>query len=41
MIDFREDIEKFWDKYSWVVLLLATLYFVGHGVVYLIRRVLW
>jgi hypothetical protein len=41
MIDFRDDIEEFWEKYGWVVLLLATLYFVGHIIYYFVRGFLY
>lgn len=38
MIDFKEELEEFWDKYSWVFILFGVLYFVGHIVAYLFRR---
>lgn len=40
MIDFKEELQEFWDKFGWVVLLLATLYFAGHFVYYFVRRFL-
>lgn len=39
MIDFREELDKFWEKYSWVFILAGALYFAGHIVMYALRRV--
>jgi hypothetical protein len=41
MMDFRDELDEFFDKYGWVLLLVATLYFVGHGIWFLIRRFLY
>ncbi len=41
MIDFRDELDEFWDKYSWVVILAGALYFAGHIGWYLIRRFLY
>ena len=41
MIDFRDELEEFFDKYGWVLLLIATLYFVGHVLFYLVKKFLY
>jgi hypothetical protein len=41
MMDFRDDIEEFWEKYSWLILLVGSLYFAGHIVYYFVRRFLY
>jgi hypothetical protein len=41
MIDFRDELEAFWNKFGLVLLTLATLYFAGHIVYYFVRRFLW
>jgi hypothetical protein len=38
MIDFRDELEVFWNKFGLVLLTLATLYFAGHIVWYLLKR---
>ena len=38
MMDFRDDIEEFWEKYSWLILLVGSLYFAGHIVWFLLKR---
>lgn len=38
MIDFRDELEAFWNRFGWVLLTFATLYFAGHIVWYVIRR---
>jgi hypothetical protein len=41
MMDFRDELDEFFDKYGWVLLLVATLYIAGHIVWFLIRRFLY
>jgi hypothetical protein len=41
MMDFRDELEEFFDKYGWVLLTFATLYIAGHIVYYFVRRFLY
>jgi hypothetical protein len=41
MIDFRDELEEFFDKYSWIFILFGALYFLGHLVYYLAKRFLY
>jgi hypothetical protein len=38
MMDFRDELDEFWEKYSWLILLVGSLYFAGHIVWYLLKR---
>jgi hypothetical protein len=38
MIDFRDELDEFFDKYGWVLLLIATLYIAGHIVYYFVMK---
>lgn len=37
MIDFRDELEAFWNRFGLVFLTLATLYIVGHVIWYLVK----
>jgi hypothetical protein len=41
MIDFRDELEAFWNKFGLVLLTLATLYFAGHIVYYFVMKFLY
>ena len=41
MMDFRDELDEFFDKYGWVLLLIATLYIAGHIVYYFVRQFLY
>jgi hypothetical protein len=38
MIDFRDEIEAFWNRFGLVFLTLATLYIAGHIVYYFVMK---
>ena len=38
MMDFRDELDEFFDKYGWVLLLIATLYIAGHIVYYFVMK---
>ena len=38
MMDFRDELDEFFDKYGWVLLTFATLYIAGHIVYYFVTK---